>query len=497
VRSKPINTYCGLTIVLSNPSRFDQIELLSSRAGVFINSKCLGPDFNRYQCDIVTVDEFLELVPLSNTKVVILCGEPALHKVLGYKEYTIGEQRGCKLTAPPDGRWRGIEFIATFTPQDALDIQDWESKYNEKLQDSSEEGYEKEEEESTGKHKGVTSRSNYGWWIQQDFKKAKNILKFGTSYYTRDKSEFILWPSAKDACEFLERKSETLYLDIETDNQYNLTCIGLSWDYKTIMVIPCLLWDYSPAYTNLGLLFRALVRALSSNEIVCHNALFDLFILAWKYKIPFGRQCYDTMLAHHRLYPDIEKSLGHCMSHLLHEPYHKDTSVFNPSNEYQARKLWTYNANDVRGTALIRQEIDARAAKGIGLSESIAQVNRSIRPDIINSLQGIAFDDTIRTSIISENDRLCNHYLRAIKILTGGLEVLPTSSKSCVNYFHNLLGYKVVKRSKKTGAPSLGEGELYKIKLKHPNNPVIDLCIAFRRHIKSSGMLKFEPWQLA
>jgi len=51
---------------------------------------------------------------------------------------------------------------------------------------------------------------------------------------------------------------------------------------------------------------------------------------------------------------------------------------------------------------------------------------------------------------------------------------------------------------KKTGAPSLGEGELYKLMLKLKDrqleNPVLDLVIAFRRRIKSSGMLKIIPW---
>ena len=302
-------------------------------------------------------------------------------------------------------------------------------------------------------------------------------------------------------CEFLRSKRDSsLYLDIETDADFNITCIGLAWDYRKVLVVPCLLWDYRPAYNNLGGIFQSLVWAMNNNEVVCHNAMFDLFILAWKYKLPFGRRIYDTMLAHHRSYPDIEKSLGHAMSHLLYEPYHKDTSVFNPINEYQARKLWTYNANDVRATALIRSELDSRSSKVQGLDASIQQVNRSIRPDIINTLYGILMDEDVRKATIKENDRLCNHYLRIIKLLTGGIDVLPTSPKSCINYFHKLLDYKVVGRSKTTQEPSLGEGELYKLQLqlkdKGFENPVLNFVIAFRRKIKSSGMLKIIPWDI-
>jgi len=483
--------YSGLTIVLSNPSRFDKIELLSSRAGKFVNSKCLGPELNKYQCDIRTADTIKEGW-LPGTKVVLLCGERALHTALPeYKEYSVGEQRGCKLK----GTIPGITFISTFSPQDALDIQDWEDKFNPEAHYEAEGIEQEDKEEHTGKRKGVTSRVNYGWWIEQDFRKAKNILLAGADYYRKDPTNIILWPTAKDAVEFLRsKKNESLYLDIETDSNYNITCIGVAYDYHQVMVLPCLLWDYSPAYSNLGAIFQALVWAMNNNEVVCHNSLYDLFILAWKYHVPCGRILYDTMLAHHRSYPEMEKSLGHCMSHLLHEPYHKDTSIFNPSNEYQARKLWTYNANDVRGTVLIREELDKKAKKIPGLLDSIQQSNKSIRPDLINTLQGINFDDEKRQQTITENDRLCNHYLHTIKLLTDGIEVLPTSSPSCVKYFHELLGYKVVARSKKTNRPSLGEQQLYKIKLKEPHNPVIDLSIAFRRKVKSSGMLKFEPW---
>jgi len=485
---------------MSQPSRHDKTELLSSRAGYFFNMRCLQPEFNRTQCDIRTLDTMSEGL-LPNTRVMLLMGERALHTIgkENYTEYTVGEQRGCKLTIP---KYAGIDVISTFNPQDALDKQDWEGQYNEELKQYEEEQHAiKEDEESTGKQKGITSRANYGWWIVQDVKKAKNILKFGPSYYTRDKSNFELWPSSKVVCDFLRSKRDSsLYLDIETDENFNITCIGVAYGPGQVFVIPCLLWDYGRAYTNLGLIFQSLTWALNHNEVVCHNSMFDLFILAWKYRIPFGRNIYDTMLAHHRSYPDIEKSLGHAMSHLLYEPYHKDTSVFNPTNEYQARKLWTYNANDVRATALIRNELDSRSSKDVGLQESIRQVNRSIRPDIINTLQGIKMDDDIRLATIHENDRLCNHYLRVIKLLTGGIDVLPTSPKSCINYFHRLLDYKVIKRSQKTNEPSLGEGELYKLQLhlkdKQLENPVLNFVIAFRRKIKSSGMLKIIPWSM-
>jgi DNA polymerase I-like protein with 3'-5' exonuclease and polymerase domains len=243
----------------------------------------------------------------------------------------------------------------------------------------------------------------------------------------------------------------------------------------------------------LGKIFQALVIAMRDNEVVCHNALFDLFILAWKYNIPVGHKIYDTMLAHHRLWPEIEKSLGHCMSHLLYEPYHKDQGIYSPATSEQEQRLWKYNANDVRATILIKEEIERIGRSYPGAIDSIRQVNRSIRPDLINTLQGIRYSEQDRQKLFSENDRLMTHYFKMCNRLVGH-EMLPSSPKQCVDYFHGELDYKVITRSARTNEPSLDKNNIYKLKLKYPDNPVLDFVLAFRRLSKESGTLKFTPW---
>jgi hypothetical protein len=491
MRHLPKNKYCGLTLVLSNPSRMDERMLLSGYAGVFINDRCLRPTYDRWQCDIRTADTKSQGI-LDSTRLIVLLGEGSFHAWCSssYSGYSIGEQRGCKL----ENHGWPCEVICTFTPQDACDIVDYESRYNKILQDSEEDSGE-EEEDTSGKRKGITKRANYAFWIQEDFSKIKQILQgnllqaVGTSY--------SLYPDGDEVCEILRTtKGRSLFLDIETDANQNILCIGFGFDISSVFVVPILTYHYTPAYGNLGKIFQSFAIAMRDNEVICHNALFDLFILAWKYHIPVGHKIYDTMLAHHRLWPEIEKSLGHCMSHLTYEPYHKDQGIFQPQNEIQQRTLWQYNGRDVRGTILIKQKIDEIARQSPGYTESIDQVNRSIRPDLINTLFGIRFTEDGRTSLLRENDRLMTQYLRVIKLLVGR-ELLPTSNKQCVEYFHDQLGYKVVDRSKKTNVPSLGKDNIYKLKLQNPDNPVLDFTLAFRRLSKESGTLQFTPWMKA
>jgi hypothetical protein len=86
-----------------------------------------------------------------------------------------------------------------------------------------------------------------------------------------------------------------------------------------------------------------------------------------------------------------------------------------------------------------------------------------------------------------------NQYYKILKVLTGG-DLLPTSPKQCVQYFHDLLEYKVVGYTD-TGQPSLDEKGMLKLKLSYPDNLALDFCLAFRHLSKESGSLKFSPWK--
>jgi hypothetical protein len=45
----------------------------------------------------------------------------------------------------------------------------------------------------------------------------------------------------------------------------------------------------------------------------------------------------------------------------------------------------------------------------------------------------------------------------------------------------------------KTRKPSLAKEAMYKLKLKYPDNPVIDFVLAFRRLQKETGSIQFNP----
>lgn len=496
MRTPPSLRYNGLTLVLSNPSRFDTKRLLSANAGVYVNNECLQPETNVSQCDIRTADCADPYLP--STRVVMPLGDVAMQQLLSLQN-SIGEVRGSVYQ-------RDFVYISSFFPQDAVDFKDWESDHNP-LRVESEWDDENGDYESDKRHHGVTSRSNYGFWLRADIKKALRILKDGTVKPPYVQANYHIQPSYSEISQFLrDTKSTDLFFDIETDLDLHITCFAISSPDSSVFVVPLLDWNYTQPYPTPRLL-RDLAIAVRDNRLVAHNGhAFDFIVLPYKYGIPLGDNLYDTLLAHHRCFPVTEKSLGHCTSFWTDEPFHKDESNFAYNTPAVCQQLWQYCGKDVHTMRLIKRGIDEFATRIPGLSSSITQAMAAIKPYITMTLQGFHIRDEMRAKVMKENDRLMTHYLRWAPMLVGNgaapyikgasKKGMLGSSDQAVRYFHDLLNYPVVQRSKKTGEPSLAKKAMYKLKLKH-NNPVIDLCLKYRAVSHESGMLKFPLWKTA
>lgn len=500
-------TYCGLTIILSNPSRFDSTRLLSASGGELLGSACLRPEFNLMQCDVRLMEEKTPL--LEGTRCLLLLGESAMHHFcLSTRNNSLNEMRGTLLD------YNGIPTIASYFPQDASDFKNYEKELNEHSKEynpDDEMDRDDEDGDEDAKTHGKTKRSNYFFWLKRDVWKVKQILISGKSKVDlqRPIPNYRIYPPADEIINILSKtKEKYLDFDMETDREdQNMQCFSFSLDdARTVYSVPCLDYNYRPAYSALPFIYRALAIAIRDNTIVAHNgAAFDFFILAHKMQIPIYK-CYDTMLAQHRIFPDVEKSLGHVTSYWTWEPFHKDTDSGSYCNQEQMMQRLHYCAKDVFTMSLARQEMQKYIPTIPGLQDSVDCAMASIRPYLIMILQGIRYDDKEVDKIKTENDRLLNQYLRIIYLLIGkyGMEeckkvtknakALPTSNKQCCNYFHELLGYPVVQRSGKTQLPSLAKKAMFRLALKH-NNPVISVIMAYRQVLEEYKKLKFYPWK--
>lgn len=477
---------------MDNPSRFDidRNTLLTGFAGQWFNDECLQPEVTRYHCEIRTKEETTPHRP--DTRCILALGPRILEHSFGNK-FSLGEQRGSPFLH------NGIPVIASYLPQDAIDPKDHEGNLNPLAYKQPEESTTEDDEEATGKTHGKTSRSNWRFWLQKDTKKAIRIARDGiTRRVTGHGFRPEYYPEINRVIRLLnETSNQHLYLDIETDYSRNLLCIGFCLDDTPVFVVPHFRYNSGLSYDAgaISRFLRSLSLAMQRNTVVAHNGFgFDYLVLAHRYKILVGRSYYDTMIAQHRCYPEVEKSLGHCISLWTDEPYHKAEGVIPPHNREQEEQLWAYNAKDVATTKLIKAQIDNYVKGDAGLAASIKQGNSMIYSYLVTSLFGVNFDEPSRAKVIEMNDKLMTQYLRMLRLLVGR-EFLPTSNKQCTEYFHETLGYDVLNRSPKTKAPSWGEKVIQKLKLKYPENPVLDLCLLYRAVKKETGSFGFTPWK--
>ncbi len=508
LKNKPTLPFCGLTVILSNPSRFDTLNLLSANGGTLFNSGCLRPEYNVMQCDVRLMHDPSPLLP--GTKVILLLGEEAMHKYCPTtKDNTLNEMRGSVLD------YNGIPAIASYLPQEAADVKNYEQQINKDSMGYSADGEvdndDEDGEEGDVKSHSPTKRSNYFFWLKRDVWKCKQILngKMAPNFGRDNKVQYRIYPSSDEIINILTNtKGQFLYFDIETDwEEQNLLCFAFSFDGNIIYSVPILDNNYHWAYSNVHFIMRALAICVRDNVVVAHNgAGFDFLVLAMKYRIPIVKT-YDTMLAMHRCFPDVEKSLGHFISYFTWLPFHKDTdSRGYMTREHMMEKL-RYCGRDVFGMAEGHKALTEYAKTIPGLPESIQCAMDSIRPYLTITMQGIKYDETKIAKIMSDNDALMEQYLRIIGLLIGQTSMdeikksvkgkakaFPGSNTQCCKYFHEMLGYPTLFTSKKTGKPSLGKKMMYKLALKY-ENPVITFTLLYRQLAKETGSMKFNAWR--
>ena len=463
MRSPPTNNYSGLTVVLSEPSRHDKLGLLSGWAGSVFNNFLLP--LNRTSVDIRDLSVVEPL--LKGTKVILALGERYL-KLLS-KDYSLNKLRGSIIYI------NDIVVIPTFSPQDALDRQNYEDED------------EVETEEGNTKEFTRTKRKNWRWWLSQDIRKAVLFI-YGKTPAVRSYSP-VFCPSIAQLTPVLSSTTkENLYLDIETDKNLNHTCIGLSTDSTTdVFVVPVKKFDGGLWYEEREMLafIKLLCLATRNKTVVGHNLSFDLFVNYLRWRLPFPKTVFDTMLVWHRLYPELEKSLGHLISYFLFEPHHKGDSDFDPKTYEGSVKLWSYNAKDVgrmkQFYPLLATLVDKEKS-----TASVANVNRMLRPYLTMSAFGASLDTVKLEDSFKEFDDKRSVLCKVLNTVVGK-ELNPSSPKQVGEYLYGELGLEEPEEDK------TAENTLLTHALKKPA-PSLKLIISIRGIRKSIGSLKFRSW---
>ena len=472
-----------IALVLHGPSRFDKENngILLGPAGDFVRSVLAGYNIdldNPSDVFITFADDFFKGANKpSGIKKIIFAGSKALDYLPAAKDKSLDAFRGVVYVSPTK-----TQYIVTYWPQDCVDA--WAMEDALEGEGDGEDILDKDD----GKSTSPTKRSNYSFWFSQDVKK---LLTYDPTKEVQPQPDTVICTRSEESTRVFNTDGP-IFLDIETHPKTNtLTCLAIACGESPVYSIPVYDWNGNLV---VGVLFFArLIREMKRRRVVIHNALFDLCFLAAFYKIPFGTDIYDTVVAGHRIYPEAEKSLAHQATLFSNRPFHKDEAGnFDPRNRAQFEQLRAYNVKDV---IVLREiyygQIDL-ISRDRGLQDSVDQASRSLADYAFMSLHGMHFDPVKRGYIVRRCEERYRQLQRVLKILVG-FDLNPGSPDQVVNYLHTQLRYKPEKTTDK-GSPSVAGDALYKIKLKHPKNVAIDVIFEMRRMVKLKGMLGFQQW---
>lgn len=454
--------------ILTSPDRFGLAA--PSKAWEAFETGCLAP-LKLSDCYIADASK-REPIPSDVTKVLLL-GPKAVDVVFPGRE--LDKIRGTPIR---QGRFT---FIASYHPDNA---QDQERGWLDD-ETSNDAAFEQ-------KDTALTQPSNYFFWLRSDTKKLLSPPRTPSQPF-----KFVTAPNLDQFLAYVESKLKSgvtyTYIDIECRREdHCLNCIGIALDGGTIFVLPIYAFTNQRYYGAAWKILVALGHLFCNSTVVVHNSLFDLFVLARYYRVPIGGKVFDTMLAHHRIHPEVEKSLGHVISYWTDLPFHKDQNIERPRNGAQQAQLWEYNAKDIYSMREVHLAQLAFLSKHSDYAASVAQANREVYPYLLCQLRGLRVDEDLLNKLRKEKTRRVANLRRIAITLSGVKNFNPGSAKQCIDFFHGTLKYEVVARTE-TGAAKMDQKALYKLRLKN-NNPLLDVIIAYRIVAKELSMLQFNDY---
>lgn len=236
------------------------------------------------------VIDIKEELAAANPNIIVCMGEAALAALT--KIINLNKYRGYLFAADLNGKITKV--LPTIHPRDALHI-----------------------------------NYHFRYLIQADMQKAKKE----STNASLERPPRTIVTEYTDIAEVLNilKEFETvkqLAFDIEVLN-YEVSCISFAkHPYESYAIPIANTWTVQEEC----LLWRAIDRVLSNpnSAKICQNGVFDIQFLLAKNGIQVQGSIYDTMIAHHIMYPDLPKNLGFLGSlYCGTQEYWKDTVRFN------------------------------------------------------------------------------------------------------------------------------------------------------------------------
>lgn len=246
-------------------------------------------------------------------------------------------------------------------------------------------------------------------------------------------------------------------IDIETIGQ-ETACIGLSHDPHYGM---CINFRNRNEHTYTVEQEAEILLAFAdmcddpSTFTITQNGNFDTYFMGYKDHLLFKNN-FDTLLAHHVLYPRMPHNLGFLVAQYTTHPFYKDDKdEFKEGGDING--FWQYNCKDAALTFAVATALEKELHEQ-SLYDFFTNYAMRIEKHLpLATVTGIAVDLETRKNLRSELRSTVFAYLRkfneAVETATGldDLDINPRSPKQLQHLFFDLLDCKSTGKS--TAAP--------------------------------------------
>jgi DNA polymerase I-like protein with 3'-5' exonuclease and polymerase domains len=195
---------------------------------------------------------------------------------------------------------------------------------------------------------------------------------------------------------------------------------------------------------NLRLLIHDLFTT-PGKRWVAQNGMFDSYWLGYRDRITVPRIYFDTMLAHHTLYPGLPHDLAFLTAQYTDQPYYKDEGKeWRSENDIPA--FWEYNVKDCCITLTVAHALQ-RELNAQGLDDFFRSHVMRLQPHLVNmTVGGILCDTELKLSIadtlkqrLDIARRLCHSTAAGALGLQAPLEYNPRSPRDLQRLFFDQL----------------------------------------------------------
>ena len=338
-------------------------KLVSAADGVELNERQGKLTLTKQERDMWRHILWQELSRLPNLQYVVALGGYALQALVGYE--TITKARGSVFPIHVEGRV--VQVLATYNPAHVMREPRMEIVF------------------------------------RMDLNKLQR-LKAGTFHVPR--IDALINPTSREALDFI-RYAQTittpLAYDIET-MAGETACIGFA---PTNEMGICINFrsqgenHYSLAEERE---IRLQLQSLLSNhsvQLVAQNGHYDASWLSFKDRIGVHAHWFDTMLAHHFLYPGLPHDLGFITAQYTDHPYYKDDGqLWKEEGDIDA--FWRYNVTDCCITRIAMEKME-QELNDAGLHTQFHNHIMRLQPELIEmTINGVSVDEQLKSKFSDE-----------------------------------------------------------------------------------------------